>query len=243
MKYFVNSPAKKKAKKKAGKKKRTAKQKANDSRLGRLAKARAKSKKSTTKRASSKGTTMAAKKKGKGGSKPRRRSAAKKRSFGVRLVRKGGVVYQGNPKRRRRSVRRYGRNPGLMAVGKQAVVDASMVLVGGAASKTISKMIPFGGSPVIDLAKGLVVAIALRKVSNKFLGGDKARFVAAGALAAPLKDAIVGYVPGAAGFLGEDDLAAYSSMAAYSDVAGYVEGTGSFTPEGADLGAYSEINY
>jgi len=242
MKYFVNPAKKKAAKKKAGKKKRTAKQRANDSKLGRMAKARAKAKKSTTKRASSKGTTMAAKKR-KG---TKRRTAAKRgkrRAFGVRLVRKGGVVYQGNPKRRRRGVRRYASNPGLMAVGKQAVVDASMVLVGGAASKTISKMIPFGGSPVIDLAKGLVVAIGLRKISNKFLGGDKARFVAAGALAAPLKDAIVGYVPGAAGFLGEDDLSAYSSMAAYSDVAGYVEGTGSFTPDASDLGAYSEINY
>lgn len=236
MKYFVNSPASKKRRARAKpKKKRTAKQKANDRKLGRLAQARASAKKSPTKRAPSKGKNMAAKKKA--GTKPRRRTAAKKRKPSVKLVRRGVAVYQGNPKRRRKSVRRYARNPGLVATGKQAVVDAGMVLVGGAASKTISNMIPFGGSPVIDLAKGLVVAIALRKVSNKFLGGDKARFIAAGALAAPLKDAIVGYVPGAAAFLGED-FSAYSSMAAYSDVAGYIDGTGSFAA-GEELGSYS----
>jgi hypothetical protein len=241
MKYFVNSPASKRKAKKAGtkrKKKPTAKQVAARKKFAAMAKARAKTAKRSPKRASPKRTTMAAKKKGKG---TKRRTAAKRRTPTVRLVRRGVAVYQGNPKRRRKSVRRYSHNPGLMATGKQAVVDASMVVVGGAAAKTISGFIPFGGTPVVDLAKGLVVAIALRKVGNKFLGGDKARFLAAGALASPLKDALIGFVPGAAQYLGED-MSAYSSIAAYSDVAGYIDGTGSFA-EPSGVSSYSEVNY
>lgn len=192
------------------------------------------------KRATRTGGSMATRKKRRAAApKRRRRASSRKRGSGVRLVRRGVTVYQGNPRRRRRRGG-YRRNPAVLAQVQQTAMDAAMTLVGGAAGRTISNLIPIGGSPIVDFAKGTVGAIAVRMLANRFLGAERARFAAAGAMQVPLKSLIVGFVPAAAPFLGDYDI---DALAAYSDVAGYIDGTGS-TDAGlvteADLASYSE---
>ena len=168
-------------------------------------------------------------------SKRRRRTSHRRRGAGVRLVRRGQTVYQGNPRRRGRHRRRsgYRHNPGIMANVIGSVKDAAFVGVGAAVGRTVGNIIPIGGTPITDFAKGVVVAVGVRMLGRRFLGPDAARMLAAGALYVPFKNVITSFVPAAGAFLGDySDLAAYSlpGLAGVDDTLGGVDDT---------LGSYS----
>jgi hypothetical protein len=80
--------------------------------------------------------------------------------------------------------------------------ESGVALAGMAAGRTISNMIPFGGSPLIDFAKGTAVAIGIRMLGEKMIGRDLARVAAIGAMLGPTRSLIVGYFPTAGSFLG-----------------------------------------
>ncbi len=114
-----------------------------------------------------------------------------------------------------------------------SVKDAAFVGVGAAVGRTVGNIIPIGGTPITDFAKGVVVAVGVRMLGRRFLGPDAARMLAAGALYVPFKNVITSFVPAAGAFLGDySDLAAYSlpGLAGVDDTLGGVDDT---------LGSYS----
>lgn len=172
--------------------------------------------------------------------KSRKRRTAKRRSPGVRLVRRGVAVYQGNPKRRRRSHRRrgYRHNPSILGTVKQGAVDAVATLGGGAAARMVSNLVPLGDTGVMGAAKGLLVAVGVGYGARKFLSADTARFVTAGAMQVPIKNLITQFMPGAAAYLG-----AYDSIGAYQSVEGYIPGSAAGDGvAGYEMGAY-DVTY
>ena len=177
----------------------------------------------------------------KGGAKSRkrRRSSAKRRSPGVRLVRRGVAVYQGNPKRRRsRGRRRYSGNPGILGIVKQGATDAALTLAGGAAARTVSGFVPLPDTGIAGVAKQVGVAVAVGIASRKFLGGDRARFITAGAMQVPLKNLITTVMPGAGQFLGDyDGVGAYIS--GDDGMAGYVQDVGGMGSLYEGVGEYA----
>lgn len=174
--------------------------------------------------------------------KRRRRSTGKRRS-GVRLVRRGVTVYQGNPRRRRRSGRRgYRRNPGFMAQGIGIVKDSLYVMGGRVGGNFVNNMLPSIGGPIGDLAKGAVVAIGIRMLGSRFLGTDGARLAAAGAMQGPLTAAITNFVPGVAPMLADyDDM----TLGSYGPgVSGYLDsGEDMGEAEDVEVGSYAGDNY
>ena len=92
--------------------------------------------------------------------------------------------------------------------------DALFIGVGGAINRTVGGMIPIGGTPVTDLAKGIVLGELSKMLTRRFLGPDRSRFLAAGVLYPSLKSALTSMVPATAPFLG--DYADYAGLAAYS---------------------------
>jgi hypothetical protein len=164
--------------------------------------------------------------------KGRRKSTTKRRSPVTSLRR--GAVYVTNPRRRRNPRRRhYARNPGIVKTVIQTGKDTAAVLVGAAAGRTIGNMLPSIGGPIGDAAKGVLVAIGVRMIATRFLGGDFARFAAAGAMQVPFKNLVTGFVPGAAAFLGSYDEP--MSLQSYSEVAGYQDAEGA---EEIEVGSY-----
>lgn len=147
--------------------------------------------------------------------KKRKRSSSKRRRGTMASVRRGGAPvsraswrasgYSRNPKKRR-----YRRNPGgrglvgglagtAIGLGKMAVAT----MAGQALGRIATNAIPIGGtSPVAGLAKGLVVAIGIKKLGSRVVSADLAECLAVGALMGPLRDAVVSYVPQAGQFLG-----------------------------------------
>jgi len=150
------------------------------------------------------------------------------------------TVYQGNPKRRRRSGRRYHRNPGIVAQVIGLAKDTGAVLVGGAVGRVANNMLPSFGNPIADAAKGFAIALGVRMFGGKLVGPDMARLAAAGAATVPLKNLIVGFVPQAADFLGEYEVQS-SLMGSYSDVSGYLD-AGDAVEVAENMGAYSEVD-
>ena len=174
--------------------------------------------------------------------KSRKRRTTKRRSSGVRLVRRGVSVYQGNPKRRKRRGHRrsgYRSNPSIMGMAKQGVTDALATLAGGAVARMASNVIPLGNDGMMGAAKGLLTAVGVGYASRRFLSADTARFMTAGAMQVPLKALITTFVPQAGAYLGD-----YDSIGAYESMGGYVGGSaeGGQYAGGADLGAY-EVTY
>lgn len=159
----------------------------------------------------------------------RRRSTGRRRAV-VSTLRRG--AYAVNRPRRRR---RFRRNPNWTRVAIQTAQDSIAVGVGSAAGRTIGNLLPSFGNPVADAAKGVLVAIGVRMIASRFMGSDVARFAAAGAMQAPIRDLIVGFVPAAAPFLSSYDQPALSS---YADVAGWIGADGE--QEEVEVGAYSE---
>lgn len=243
MLYLVNPRRKAKAKKakKARRKKASPAQMRARRKFAAMAKARARAARKAPKRATSGGRTMATKRRRKA-TKRRRRSTAR-RSPVTRLRRH--AVYATNPRRKAR--RRYRRNPGMgsgivgTAVG--LAKDAGAGLIGAALGRTVSNMIPIGGtSPVVSFAKNAIVAIAIKQFGKRFLGERFASYAAVGAMIGPTRDLIVSFVPGASGFLGENGgvtyfptTPAYRSLQAYSDV----DGTSADMASEVGMGSYS----
>lgn len=174
-----------------------------------------------TRRAKRKGTTMA-KRKGRKRTAARRSArrstrrkatTAKRRSPVTTLARRR--VYVTNPRRRSRR-RSYRRNPGIakqvIGLGK----DTAVVLVGSAASRFVSNLIPFGNDGgLAGVAKGALIAVGIRTFGARFVGADMARLAAVGAMIGPLQSAIAITVPGAAQFFGVPEVAA-ASLSSYS---------------------------
>lgn len=242
MLYLVN-PASKGRKRRAStaKKKRkgpSRKQLAARQKFAAMARARAKvarkKKRATTRRK----PAMAARKRKRTTTKRRRRTTAKRRS-GIRLVRRGTTVYQGNPRRKRRGSRRYRRNPGIVAQVIGLAKDTGAVLVGGAVGRVASNLIPAFGNPLADAAKGFAIAIGIRMFGGRIVGPDMARVAAAGAAQVPLKNLIVGFMPQAASFLGDYE-AQGALMGEYSDVSGYLD-AGDMVEVAENMGSYSDV--
>jgi hypothetical protein len=139
----------------------------------------------------------------------------------------------------------YRRNPGGGIVKQmfQQGKDAAYVLVGGAAARTVSNLIPIQMSGYAGVAKDAAVAVGVRMLAAKMLGQDAARFIGAGAMQIPLKSLITTIMPGAAALLGTyDSLGAYMAPQAMGD---YLPRSGGFAgqPYGAgmnELGEYIE---
>lgn len=119
-------------------------------------------------------------------------------------------------------------------------------LVGGAAGRMLSNLIPIGGSPIVNFAKGVVVAVAIKKLGSRFLGNDLATYAAVGAMLGPTKDLITSFAPGAGAFLGASNGALYfpppiysnAGLAAYS---GDVDGAEVSVDTG--MGAYADAGF
>jgi hypothetical protein len=242
MLYFVN-PASKGRKRQAskGKKKRkgpSRKQLAARRKFAAMARARARTAKKKKRATTRRKPAMATRKRKRTTTKRRRRTTAKRRS-GVRLVRRGTTVYQGNPRRKRRGRRRYHRNPGIVAQLVGLAKDTGAVLVGGAVGRVASNVLPSFGNPIADAAKGFAIAIGVRMFGGKLVGNDMARLAAAGAAQVPLKNLIVGFVPQAATFLGDYE-AQGALMGEYSDVSGYLD-AGDMVEVAENMGSYSDV--
>lgn len=166
---------------------------------------------------------------------------------------------------RRRAVarRRYRRNPvrfgGFLNQTRDLATSSVAALAGAAVGRTVSNLIPFGGSPVVNFAKGAAVAIAIRTFGERLIGREAARFAAVGAMLAPVKDLIVSFVPQAETFLGRSDqvmylpafppayapsLRAYAGEAVGSDVIAEDTGSSGYgmsgIPAGYGMGAYTD---
>lgn len=247
MLYFVNPKGRT-----VSKSKPSAKQVAARKKFARMAKARAKASKQSTKRAST-GARMA---KRKGTAKRRRRSSAKRRGAVTTLRRRS--VYVTNPRRKRRrgtavvkrrgKSRRYRRNPpsmrGILGAVKQTAIDTALVLGGGAVGRVIGGFLPSmkdskgAINPYVEAAKGTAVAVGVRLIGRRFLGDDKSRFAAAGAMQPVLKNLLLTFAPSAASFLGD-----YEPMGSYG-VGSYGIGdpydNGNYLAGGADTS--SDLN-
>jgi hypothetical protein len=181
----------------------------------------------------------------------RRRRRSRPRA-GVRLVRRGVAVYQGNPHRRRRrrgvgriTSRRRGHrsNPPILAALKQTAMDTVLVLAGGAAQRTVNNFVPAIANQYAEAAKGLAIATVLRLAAGKFLGADRARFIGAGAMQLPIKNLIVSLAPPAAGFLGDYEISTGINPLgdAYPDggyLAGEEDTMGDYSPAQEVMGSY-----
>lgn len=195
--------------------------------------------------------TMARKAKGrKRTSTARKRKSTRRhrRPAAVTLRRRGRTVYASNPRRKARRRRSsYHRNPRIISQVKTLAMDTVMVGVGGAAQRVAQKYLPAMANPLLDAAKGTVVAIAVGMVGRKFLGAERARFLAAGAMLPVLKNAVTAYVPGAADFLGDyEPMGTYSPAVSMGDpypdggyLAGGVAPGSDLDTQDAYLGTYS----
>jgi hypothetical protein len=139
---------------------------------------------------------------------------------------------------------------GILGQTKDLATASVAALVGGAVGRTTANLIPFGGSPVIDFAKGAAIAIAIRTFGEKLVGREMARFAAVGAMIGPVKNLVISFVPQAQAFLGAHDGVMYMpgfppshapSLRAYSGdsvSAGMVE-----TDTGSGLGGYYDPGF
>jgi hypothetical protein len=150
-------------------------------------------------------------------SKRRRHTARTTRRAGRRVAQHGGLMarrkrHRRNPRRRshrrralvrrndpglrrhRRRHRRYRRNPafsvgGVMKQATQGVKDAAAIVVGKAATRAVSNLIPIGtNTGVIGAVKQVLVAVGVGYGASKLVKrGEFARFVTAGGIAGALE--------------------------------------------------------
>lgn len=169
------------------------------------------------------------------------------RSPAVQVKRRGRVVYNSNPRRRRRRTH-YARNPRIIAQVKQLTMDTIMVTAGGAVQRVAAKFLPTMSNPLVEAAKGTAVAVAVGIAGRRFLGADRARFLAAGAMMPVLKNVVTAYLPSASAFMGDyEPLGTYSPIPAemgdpYPD-GGYLGNVDPGMDTGESLGSYQMGTY
>lgn len=235
----------------APKRKPTARQLAARKKFAAMARARAAGARKVKRAQTSKGVSMAR----------RKRKATRRLTTGTRKRRSVSArrrrTYAANPRRhvkRRKSTakrsakrRSYRRNPGLMkGIGGTALElgkGALAVGVGMAASRTLGGMIPLNASnpsqqPLYDAAKGVVVAIAIKKFGGKIVPQRYADLAAIGALVTPIRSLIVGYLPSAGQYLGDGGVMAMPRFTGARRIAAYPGGVAAYAHDG--MGAYSE---
>lgn len=244
MKFFKNPPRRAKRKKK---KRRTAAQVAATRKLVARNKARGKKKKSVKRRrvnsgnpSRKKGTTMAARKRREG---TVRRTTAKRRGGRKRGRRKSS----GNISLKRVSGKVYRSNPsGIVKQVVQGAKDSVLVMGGGAAVRAGSNLLPLPANLKAGYAGAAVqtaVALAVSMAARRFLGGDAARMVLAGAMQVPVKSVITSLVPAAAPLLGDyDGFGAYlDPMGSYPSLSGGSDASALFIED--DMGSYPDGSY
>jgi hypothetical protein len=94
---------------------------------------------------------------------------------------------------RRRSFRRnpfVGRGTGIIRQATRGLQDAFWIVAGKAAARAIPTFIGINVTATTSLLMQGVIAVATGAVVGRFVGGDAARFITAGALSAPLETAI-----------------------------------------------------
>lgn len=104
-------------------------------------------------------------------------------------------VYLTNPRHKRRR-HHYRRNPagGVVKLAVQGVKDAAAIVVGKAATRVVSNLIPIGtNAGVIGAVKQVAVAVGVGFAASKLVKrGDFARFVTAGGIAGALETIVKG---------------------------------------------------
>ena len=166
----------------------------------------------------------------------RRRVTHRRRRTAVRRRR----VYASNPHRKRRR-RSYRRNPsmrGVMGTIKQGVKDAAGVIAGKVAVRALPKLIPGATQPgALGLAIQGAFAVGAGWAAHKFVGGNFARMVVAGGIAAVAETAIKAYnIPYVSDALsGDDDVA---MLAGYPQIPGVLS-SGGLSPVG--MGGYPQL--
>lgn len=138
---------------------------------------------------------------------------------------------------------------GMLGQVTTLLKESGVALLGMAAGRTISNLIPFGGtSPLVKFAKGTVVAIGIRMLGEKVIGRDLARIAALGAMLAPTRELVIGYFPTASTFLGAYDgggvmmlprIPARATISSYSGGMGGYDGNAGM----AQVGSYASDGY
>ena len=226
----------------------TAKQLVARRKFAAMARARAKAGAGSRARTKPKGSIMARRKR----SAAKRRTTRRRRSTARR-------VFKANPRRRRRVVRHHAkrrrtfrRNPGMGGMLGQVTTlfkESGVALLGMAAGRTISNLIPIGGtSPLVKFAKGTIVAIGIRMLGEKVIGRDLARVAAIGAMLVPTQQLVIGYFPDASTFLSgyaQGGVMALPRIPARQTIAAYSGGMAGFDGNAglAQVGAYASDGY
>lgn len=163
---------------------------------------------------------------------PRRRSGARRgRSLTFRPVR--GKVYTKNP---RFTMRGIGRTL------QQGAIDASGVVVGKAATRMVSNMIPFGGTGAIALLKQALSAVAVGMVASRFINPSYARFVLAGGLAAPVETFLQGLPIIGPAISGGEQLGEYLGIAPLP-IGEYIQEGSQYPQDVADVAMGEYVEY
>jgi hypothetical protein len=137
----------------------------------------------------------------------------------------------------------YSSNPPFLRGIMQGGKDAAAVLAGGAAARTISNLVPLAKTGFIGIGVQVGAAAVVGMAARRFVSGDIARMMVAGAMQVPLKALITQFIPGAAGLLGDYDMSSYLSggqQALYSsDGASALPESGVYVGEDAEgMNAY-----
>lgn len=205
---FLDNPrrARRRVKRAKSRKRRTAAQRRATAALVRLNKAR--------KRGS---VSMATKRRKRKAAPRRRRAVTRRRTTTARRRRRrstGTLRFT----RVRGSV--YKRNPPVVAMLTRGVMDAALAVVGKTGARFIGAKLP----AIVPGQAGQIVnaalsALVLGFLTNKALGGDKARMIVAGALQAPIETALAPALAGI-GLSSYRGIRAYPSMPSLSSYAG-----------------------
>lgn len=100
---------------------------------------------------------------------------------------------------------------GMMGSIMRSYKDGLFVTVGGGLTHTVSGFIPAIGTGVVGLLQPVVAAAAVTFAADKFVRGDNARMIAAGAAQQVIKAVVAQFFPTLGQYLG-----AYNTIGAYT---------------------------